>query len=162
MVNAAPPFRRAGIGDVPALAALYVNCASTLGPEVYTPEQVAAWRSFGEDRVAFHAYVLGADTWIARDTAGEPAGFCGINREGEVHSLYVHPAVGRQGLGSRLLRWALERAREQGVVSFAAWATPFSRPVFERAGFALERVAREPYQGVLFDRYRMRMGPPLR
>src|SRR5262245_20969017 len=157
--DAPRPFRLAGLADVPALAALYVNCAATFGPAVYTPEQVAAWRSFGEDRAAFHAYILGADTWVADDTAGgAPIGFCGISRAGEVHSLYVHPAAARRGLGLQLLRWALEQARERGVRSFAAWATPFSKPVFERAGFRLDRVSREPYNGVLFDRYHMVLG----
>ena len=42
---------------------------------------------------------------------------------------------------------------------FEAWATPFSRPVFERAGFALAGVVSEPYQGVEFERYRMATAP---
>lgn len=46
--------------DVPALAALYANCARTLGPGCYSPEQVAAWTSFGADLAGFASYVLGA------------------------------------------------------------------------------------------------------
>jgi hypothetical protein len=32
----------------------------------------------------------------------------------------------------------MAQAREQGMQSFAAWATPFSLPVFRRAGFSLD------------------------
>lgn len=146
-------MRLATAADVPALAALYAGTARRLGPQVYAPDQVAAWVSFGTDSPAFRDYILGARTWIAGDP---PQGFCGIDGAGEVHSLYVRAELTRRGLGTRLLAHALAQARAGGTQSFHAWATPFSRPVFERAGFVLERIAREPYQGVVFDRYRMR------
>ena len=146
-----PVFRRATAADLPALARLYAHCARSLGPQVYTPAQVDAWVGFGTDTPAFRDYVLGATTWVAGDEV--PTAFCGIDADGEVRSLYVHPAQGRQGLGSALLAHAMAQA---GRSDFTAWATPFSRPVFQRAGFRLDRVVTEPYQGVVFDRYRMR------
>lgn len=149
-MTAPAAWRRATATDVPALAALYALCARTLGPNVYTPQQVAAWVSFGADTLAFRDYILGADTWVVGEP--EPLAFCGVDATGEVRSLYVHPRHTRQGLGSTLLAHALHAA---GRDDFQAWATPFSRPVFERAGFRLDRVVTEPYQGVLFDRYRM-------
>ena len=42
--------------------------------------------------------------------------------------------------------------------AFAAWATPFSLPVFARAGFSPVRTVREPFQGVMFARYRVELG----
>jgi putative acetyltransferase len=144
-------FRLASAADVPALARLYAHCARTLGPQVYTPAQVDAWVSFGAETPVFRDYVLGAMTWVVDD--GEPVAFCGADAEGEVRSLYVHPSHGRQGLGSSLLAHAMARS---GRSDFSAWATPLSRPVFQRAGFRLQRVVTEPYQGVVFDRYRMR------
>jgi putative acetyltransferase len=151
-------LRPATAADVPALARLYADTARALGPACYSAAQVAAWCSFGQDTPAFRAYVLDADTWLAIDAAGEPVGFCGVGGEGgaaEVHSLYVHHARVRRGLGSHLLGDALLRARGRGVRHFAAWVTPFSRPVFERAGFRLVRTVVEPYQGVEFERYRV-------
>jgi putative acetyltransferase len=150
-------LRRADAGDVPLLATLYAEAAAVLGPQAYTAEQVAAWSSFGADTAAFRDYVLLADTWVAEMSA-RVVGFCGVDRSGEVRSLYVHPELGRRGLGTRLLAHALAVAESQGTHRFSAWATPFSRPLFERAGFHLDAVHREPYQGVLFDRYRMSRG----
>lgn len=148
------PFRLAAAADVPALAALYSATALTLGPQVYSPEQVQVWVRSTDDAERFARYILDAQTWIADDAAG-PAGFCGVSVHdglGEVHSLYVRSDLTRRGLGARLLGHAMAQA---GASRFEAWATPFSRPVFERAGFALQRVASEPYQGVVFERYRM-------
>ena len=71
----APVLRRATAADVPLLAALYAQCARTLGPQVYTSQQVAAWVSFGADTPTFRDYVLGATTWVAGEAtfASEPA-----------------------------------------------------------------------------------------
>jgi N-acetylglutamate synthase-like GNAT family acetyltransferase len=64
----------------------------------------------------------------------------------------------RVGLGSALLAHALADARQRGLSRFAAWATPFSLPAFHRAGFALAQTVREPFQGVIFERYRVVSG----
>jgi putative acetyltransferase len=49
-----------------------------------------------------------------------------------LHSLYVRAEATRQGLGSALLAHAMTQARERGMQSFPAWATPFSLPVSRR------------------------------
>jgi putative acetyltransferase len=153
-----PAPRLATAADVPVLAALYGDAARTLGPWCYSDEQVAAWAAFATDAAAFADYVLKARTWVHTDDAGRVLGFCGINLQGEVHSLYVRPGHHRQGLGTRMLAHAMEQARADGVRRFAAWVTPFSRPVFLRAGFVLVRTVTEPFSGVLFERYRVELG----
>jgi putative acetyltransferase len=150
-------FRLATADDVPALAALYARTARELGPQVYSGEQVRAWQGFGRDTPDFRAYVLKAQTWLAEDSGG-PLGFCGIGADGEVHSLYVRADATRRGFGSALLAHALAQARQQGIERLAAWATPFSLPVFVRAGFVLVRSVRERYRGVMFERYRVERG----
>jgi putative acetyltransferase len=155
-------WRRATPDDVFTLAALYRDAALRLGPRVYTPEQVRAWASFASDAPGFRRYVLDADTWIAeRPGDGRALGFCGVAAEGdarELHSLYVAPPCTRRGLGGEMLRRTLERAGTDGATRFAAWATPFSRPLFEAAGFVSTRTVSEPFAGVLFERYRVERG----
>jgi putative acetyltransferase len=150
-----PRLRLAAAADVPALAGLYADTARAMGPRVYTREQVAAWASFGVAGAAFAQYVLGAQTWIAEGDDQTALGFCGIDAVGEVRSLYVRAELTRRGLGGALLAHALAQARQHGLATFATWATPFSVPVFERAGFRLVERVRAPYQGVEFERYRM-------
>jgi GNAT superfamily N-acetyltransferase len=152
-------WRRAAGKDVFPLAALYRDAALRLGPLAYTPEQARAWASFAEDEAGFGKYVLEADTWIAeRPGDGRALGFCGVSAQGglrEVHSLYVTPARTRQGIGGEMLRRTLERAAAEGATRFAAWATPFSRPVFLAAGFAETQTVTAPFAGALFQRHRV-------
>ena len=155
-------WRPATAADVATLAALYRDAALRLGPLVYTPEQARAWASFAEDAPAFRDYILHADTWIAeRPGDGRALGFCGASRDGdlrELHSLYVTPAMTRRGLGGEMLERTLQRAGQDGATRFAAWATPFSRPLFLAAGFALTQTVRAPFGGVMFERYRVERG----
>jgi putative acetyltransferase len=159
MAPVAFDWRPATPDDVHALAALYRDAALRLGPRVYTPEQTRAWASFAEDAAGFRAYVLDADTWIAaRPGDGRLLGFCGVSREGqlrEVHSLYVTPARTRQGIGGAMLQRTLERALAEGATRFAAWATPFSRPLFQAAGFVETQTVTAPFAGTLFRRHRL-------
>ena len=160
----APAFdwRRAVPADVFVLAALYRAAALRLGPLVYTPEQTRAWASFADDAAGFRTYVLDAETWIAgRPGDGRALGFCGVathDAVAEVHSLYVTPGMTRRGLGSEMLRRSLGQAEEAGATRFAAWVTPFSRPLFVAAGFRLAETVTAPFAGVLFERYRVVRG----
>ena len=162
MAPVAFDWRRAMGADVWVLAAMYRDAALRLGPRVYTPEQVCAWASFADDESAFRGYILDADTWIAaREGDGRALGFCGVGSEGalrELHSLYVTPDATRRGIGGEMLRRTLLRAEADGAKRFAAWVTPFSRPVFLAAGFALTRTVTEPFAGTLFERYRVERG----
>ena len=155
-------WRPALPADVAVLAALYRDAALRMGPLVYTPEQSRAWASFAEDEPAFRDYVLQADTWIAERVGdGRVLGFCGASRAGELrelHALYVTPPLTRRGLGGAMLRRTLQRAEHEGATRFAAWATPFSKPVFLAAGFALTQTVNAPFAGVMFERYRVERG----
>lgn len=148
-------LRRAIAADVPALAELYAGTARALGDWCYTPPQVQAWAAFGADTPAFRAYVLEPETWIAFDAFGTPLGFSGIDAAGEVRSLYVRHDAVRGGIGGRLLAHGLARGAARGLLHFAAWATPFSLPVFERAGFRLVQRVRADFQGTEFERLRV-------
>jgi GNAT superfamily N-acetyltransferase len=152
-------WRAAAEADLSALAALYRDAACAFGPLVYTPAQVAAWMRAPDDAPAFRAWVLEADTELACDAHDAPLGFCGIDETGHVHSLYVRADLGRRGIGTALLERALGRALERaprtGVTQFDAWVTPISRPLFLRLGFRLTETVQAPFQGVMFERYRV-------
>ena len=161
---AGPSFdwRPARPEDVPALAAIYASAARQRGPLVYTADQARAWASFAADETGFRRYIVANDTWVAcAMDSGGAIGFCGVGAHDgvhEIHSLYVEPAHTRRGIGREMLARTLARAQAAGATRFAAWVTPFSRPLFLAAGFALTQTVQAPFAGAMFERYRVERG----
>lgn len=83
-------------------------------------------------------------------------GFSGADCQGEVRSLYVRHDVVRGSIGARLFAEVLADGQALGLKHFGARATPFSRPVFERAGLALVEVVQGEFAGMWFERYRVK------
>ncbi|KAL4931810.1 GNAT family N-acetyltransferase [Aspergillus undulatus] len=50
-----------------------------------------------------------------------------------LNMLAVHPDYGRQGLGGRLLKWGLDRADQEGRITFIS-ASPTGRGLYEKHG----------------------------
>lgn len=142
--------------DVPRLADLYYQTVQTLGPQHYTPAQVAAWSAFGLDLPAFEPFILDAATYVAETaiaSAPKLLGFAGIARDGHITALYVWPQVGRCGLGSRLLQTVIDRSQTQGNQRLYAEASRFSLPLFEKFGFVQYDTETVVRAGETFERY---------
>jgi putative acetyltransferase len=147
-------FRLATEHDLPALARLYAQSVIKVGPQRYDHAQVAAWSAFASQADRFADFVLRPVTFIAEDCG--VVGFAGIEPDGHVASLYVDGDRTRQGVGSALLRVLLDHAMHAGIASLHTEASQFSRPLFERFGFHVERTEVVEYSGVWFTRYVMR------
>ena len=141
-------------GEEHALSRVYQDSVSGLGPAHYSPEQVAAWASFGDEREAFTDFVCVPWTVVAEDESGL-IGFAGFEDDGHVPSLYVRHDRARRGVGSQLLEAVLREAESRGMDRLYAEASLFSKAVFERHGFVCERMEHSERRGVLFDRFLM-------
>lgn len=148
--------RRAGLDDIDSLARIFRESVLRIEPGSYTPGQIAAWASFADDTEDFHAWINGATTLVAVDRFDECLGFCGLEAQGRIASLYVAPDAMRHGIASDLLRRLMDAARERGLEWLTTEASEFSKPVFERLGFTVAEVECAKYKGVDFIRYRMR------
>ena len=87
------------------LRQIYPDAVDVLGPSAYTPAQVDAWRAFAS-QATFGAFILDIQTYVAV-VNGEIVGFCGINHDGHIASIYVRPDRCGRGIGTTLLRWVL-------------------------------------------------------
>ena len=149
-------FRPATIDDLSALSALYASVVRTLGPDLYTAEQVRVWSASAEDPERFRDFVLKPHTLVAmvKDSTA-PVGFAGLEPTGRIASLYVHADYCRRGIASALLEALLKKAADDGLTQLRCEASKFSRPVFERFGFELDEVERGIHHGVPFMRFLM-------
>lgn len=140
--------------DFDALADLYCCAVQQTAIALYSPEQIEAWSSFTKHREKFHPFIFNGDTFL-KEINGEIVGFCGLEADGHVISLYVHPRFNRQGHGSALLRYVLQQGEARGMRRFYAEASYLSKSVFERCGFQVAGMETVDYFGVVFERFQM-------
>ncbi|KNB49095.1 GNAT family N-acetyltransferase [Streptomyces caatingaensis] len=134
-------FRRATADDLPAIVAMLAD--DPLGARRETPEDLAPYRAaFAAIDADPHQQLIVA----ARD--GRPIGTLqltvipGLSRRGSrralVEAVRVHADERGKGLGSRLMRWALEEARRLDCVllQLSSDATRLdAHRFYERLGF---------------------------
>jgi ribosomal protein S18 acetylase RimI-like enzyme len=115
----------------------------------------------------------GASVTLLAVSDGQTVGFVdfGICRDGdvspgtvgEVMAIYVHPATWGRGVGSLLMRAALDRLRGDGFAEVVLWVIEGNRQAiefYERFGFARDGSLRHPEMyGVPTTIVRLRFGP---
>ena len=115
---------------------------------------IDAWAGYAE-APAFIDFVL-KPLIVLATVDRHPIGFCGVEPTGHIASLYVHPDHARRGIGTALLREALDRCATPTRGHWFAEASLLSRPVFDRVGFAQAGVEQSDRAGIRFERFLMR------
>ncbi|SIR48886.1 putative acetyltransferase [Haladaptatus litoreus] len=127
-----------------AVRRVHVESIIELGRDGYSPEQVEAWAQRCES--ADYSAAIGSETQefvVAEDDRGV-VGFGSLKYESpeeyeatvdaEITAVYVHPAVAREGVGSKLYSKLECRAREQGVQTLGLSASKNAVPFYEAHG----------------------------
>ncbi|MCA9109466.1 MAG: GNAT family N-acetyltransferase [Planctomycetaceae bacterium] len=104
------------------------------GPRSYTQTQINSWAASASDRERFQEFLLRPTTYVAIDETG-PVGFCGIDADGHIASLYLRGNRQRQGICTSLVRHVLDYANRTGINRLHAEASEFSLPLFLKLGF---------------------------
>lgn len=144
-------IRTATAADIAALAQLFTHTVETIGPQFYSPEQVQAWAKTPADSEKFQRFILEVTTFVAV-LEGQIVGFAGVAETGYLATLYTHSDYQRRGIGSRLLEAVLEYAQAHQIGRLYTEASEFSKPLFEKFGFAVYEIEQVNRDGVWFNR----------
>lgn len=144
-------IRRCAMGDVPVLCAIGAETFRDTFAESNTAEDMASYlrTAYAEPRIRAEVGTPGTRFFIAW-IGGTPAGFLKVNfgaaqtedmgrGVAEIERLYVRRAYKRRGVGTSLMRFALDEARRGGVdgVWLGVWEhNAPARAFYERMGFA--------------------------
>lgn len=145
-------LRPAEPADAAALAELGARSFTAKFGHLYRPEDLAAFLadSHGEAKVAKEIADPGMRVMLAED-GGHRLGYCKLvmdcgwpehargRRAIELKQLYTDPAATGQGIGARLMDWALDAAWSFGAdeIQLSVWAENFGAHTFyARYGFA--------------------------
>lgn len=144
-------IRRAGPGDVAALARLGADTfVEAFGP-TYRPEDLAAYLAASQSEAAYAPLLADprVGIWLGLGAGGEFAGFvvagpCKLpvpdpgTADGEIRQLYLRRAWQGRGLGTRLLTTALDwlAARGHAPLYVGVWSlNPGAQRLYARFGF---------------------------
>jgi putative acetyltransferase len=141
--------------DAAALARVYRDSVTELGPQGYDEAQVAVWASFADDLTSFRDRLEGGLTVVAEED-GIPVAFAQLHPEDHVQFLYCAPSHARRGIATALYAWLELFALQRGEAALTTEASRVSRPFFRKMGF--EEVGREVVErdGVSLERFPMR------
>lgn len=92
---------------------------------------------------------------LVADVQGTVAGFVRAESGGLIDQIYVHPAHVRRGISLALLQAACSWAAANGARRFEADVSFAAKPLFEAAGFRVERAQSVEYKSVMFRNFRM-------
>jgi putative acetyltransferase len=109
-------IRPATQADVDAIAEAHVDSIVTLGPTAYAPAIIDAWGAPRDGAPYLDAMHRGEVFFVAVEE-NVVLGFSSHRIEGDRHrtAIYVRGVASRQGIGSRLLRCAIDEARSRGA-----------------------------------------------
>jgi putative acetyltransferase len=139
-LNRSAKLRAITAVDLPAVAALHDAAFRALGA-AYTAAHKAAHAEFVRT-ADYAADVLRSDVWVA-ERDGRLLGSAGWIHagpgQGRLRKVFVHPEAARQGLGTRLVLAAEDRARAQGCSRFMLRAYLDAVPLYEKLGYVADR-----------------------
>jgi ribosomal protein S18 acetylase RimI-like enzyme len=134
-----------------AWAPVFASMEDVLGPSGVFARFYPDWRDAQAKAVLAACTDPELDVWVAAADA-TVVGFVAVKLDrpaslGEIHMIAVDPSAQRQGIGSALTAFALERIKEAGmaVAMVETGGDPGHAPArrtYERAGFTLMPVAR--------------------
>lgn len=125
------PYAAADLDD---LITLFRDSVRQVARRDYTLEQVLAWAPDQIDRETWALRFAASSAWLAAH-GDRTAGFVTLEPDGHIDMLYVHAALQRQGIASKLLERVEISARSRGLARLFTEASITARPFFERRGF---------------------------
>lgn len=93
--------------DVEAILKVHRQSILGLGQVSYTKEECQSWASGLEQGQYRDAMTRDGETYLVAENGENLVGFCSY-KSNEIIGLYVDPAAGREGIGTRLMRAAEE------------------------------------------------------
>lgn len=133
---------------------IYQQSVKKLATKLYSPIQIEAWSNFPNNQIKFQEFIFKPKTYIKEEN-NQIIAFCGLEENGHIASLYVHPNYSRQGYGTEILKFVLTEGQNIGLEVFHTEASFLSQPLFLKCGFKVITMETVKYGEISFERYKM-------
>lgn len=140
--------------DDAALLSLFKRAVLEGAAGEYSLEQRNAWAQAINDAQCLHDRLSGQIVAVC-EMNGEIAGFSGMETDGHLDMLFVHPHHLRRGVASALYRYLENWAKAKGLVRIFTEASLTANPFFEKQGFEVIERQTVARNGIGLDNFRM-------
>lgn len=121
--------------DILEMQHLFRSTVLNVNLRDYTKEEVVDWASCGDD-VSHWKDLLSQNYYIgAFDEQGKMAGFSSMNKEGYLHSKFVHKDMQGRGVATLLLSEVEKMGKAYGVDEITSEVSLTAKPFFEQKGY---------------------------
>ena len=126
--------------DIPEMQELFRSTVLNVNIRHYTKEEVEDWASCG-DSVEHLKELLSHNHFIgAFDEASRMVGFSSMNKDGYLHSMFVHKDWQGKGVATQLLSEVEHIARQLEVAEITSEVSLTARPFFEKKGYEIVKM----------------------
>lgn len=126
--------------DIPEMQELFRSTVLNVNIRHYTKEEVEDWASCG-DSVEHLKELLSHNHFIgAFDETSSMVGFSSMNKDGYLHSMFVHKDWQGKGVATQLLYEVERIARQLGVAEITSEVSLTARPFFEKKGYEIVKI----------------------
>ena len=126
--------------DIPGMQELFRSTVLNVNIRHYTKEEVEDWASCG-DSVEHLKELLSHNHFIgAFDDASRMVGFSSMNKDGYLHSMFVHKDWQGKGVATQLLSEVERIAKQLGVAEITSEVSLTARPFFEKKGYEIVKI----------------------
>ena len=121
--------------DIPEMQHLFRSTVLNVNLKDYTKEEVADWASCGDDLLHWKELLSQHHFIGAFDEQGKMAGFSSMNKDGYLHSMFVHKDMQGRGVATLLLSEVEKMAKSYGVTEITSEVSLTAKPFFEQKGY---------------------------
>ena len=121
--------------DIPEMQHLFRSTVLNVNLKDYTKEEVADWASCGDDLLHWKELLSQHHFIGAFDEQDNMAGFSSMNKEGYLHSMFVHKDMQGRGVATQLLSEVEKMAKAYGVTEITSEVSLTAKPFFEQKGY---------------------------
>ena len=121
--------------DIPEMQHLFRSTVLNVNLRDYTKGEVADWASCGDDLLHWKELLSQHHFIGAFDEQDNMAGFSSMNKEGYLHSMFVHKDMQGRGVATQLLSEVEKMAKAYGVTEITSEISLTAKSFFEQKGY---------------------------
>lgn len=123
--------------DIPEMQSLFHSTVLFINTKDYTQEEAEDWASCGDSVERWKMHLSNHQFVGAFNTDNKMVGYSSMNKDGYLHSMFVHKDWQGKGIASLLLTEVENMARQFGVTRITSEVSLTARPFFEKQGYSV-------------------------